>query len=343
MHKILELRERYRLLYSKYSMYIEAVVKAVIALVAMIVINAHIGAMELLKNPLVVVLVTLVCAVLPKTMSAMVIMLVIVGHMFSISLEIAIIVLVMFIVMYLLFFRFTPKESAVLVLMPILCTIGIPYVMPVILGLVGTPVSIVSLIFGTLVYFILSFIGSDFTNILEMGKEDGFEVLSMFIEDVIKDGAFYYCIVVFSIVLILVYVIKRLSVDYSWIVAVCAGGVIQIVMFVVGNFIMDMSLMCSVVSAIVGGLISLIITWFLQFFLHSVDYTKAEKVQFEDDEYYYYVKAVPKIKVNIQKNKKTANAERIRERNIAREHMIENGMAERVKDLPEDDVEFVED
>ena len=63
MHKILELRERYRLLYSKYSMYIEAVVKAVIALVAMIVINAHIGAMELLKNPLVVVLVTLVCAV----------------------------------------------------------------------------------------------------------------------------------------------------------------------------------------------------------------------------------------------------------------------------------------
>ena len=37
-------------------MYIEAVVKAVIALVAMIVINAHIGAMELLKNPLVVVL-----------------------------------------------------------------------------------------------------------------------------------------------------------------------------------------------------------------------------------------------------------------------------------------------
>ena len=46
--------------------------------------------------------------------------------------------------------------------------------------------------------------------------------------------------------------------------------------------------------------------------------------------------------VNIQKNKKTANAERIRERNIAREHMIENGMAERVKDLPDDD-EWIRD
>ena len=26
-----------------------------------------------------------------------------------------------------------------------------------------------------------------------------------------------------------------------------------------------------------------------------MDYNRAEKVQFEDDEYYYYVKAVPKV------------------------------------------------
>lgn len=304
MHKLLELREKYRLLYSKYSMYIEAVIKLVLAIIALIVINSNVGAMGILKNPLMVILISLVCAVLPKTLSAMVIMLVIVGHMFAISMEIALIVLVMFIVMYLLFFRFTSKESAVLVVMPILCAIGIPYVLPVILGLVASPVSVVSVIFGTLVYFILSFIGSDFENIMEIASEDGFKVLSMFIEDVFKDGAFYYTILVFSVVLVLVYVIKRLSFDYSWIVAVCTGGVIQLVMFIVGNFILDMSLICGVASAIIGGLLSIVITWFLQFFLHSVDYTKAEKVQFEDDDYYYYVKAVPKIKVNISSNSK---------------------------------------
>ena len=72
----------------------------------------------------------------------------------------------------------------------------------------------------------------------------------------------------------------------------------------IGNLILDMSLICGVVSAIIGGLLSVLITWFLQFFLHSVDYTRAEKVQFEDDDYYYYVKAVPKIKVNISSNGK---------------------------------------
>ena len=33
----------------------------------------------------------------------------------------------------------------------------------------------------------------------------------------------------------------------------------------------------------------------MQFFLFNVDYSRVERVQFEDDEYYYYVKAVPKM------------------------------------------------
>ena len=45
-----------------------------------------------------------------------------------------------------------------------------------------------------------------------------------------------------------------------------------------------------VVAAAVIGLI-------LQFFFFNLDYTRTERVQFEDDEYYYYVKAVPKLYV----------------------------------------------
>ena len=35
----------------------------------------------------------------------------------------------------------------------------------------------------------------------------------------------------------------------------------------------------------------------VQFFRFNLDYSRTEKVQFEDDEYYYYVKAVPKMTV----------------------------------------------
>ena len=47
----------------------------------------------------------------------------------------------------------------------------------------------------------------------------------------------------------------------------------------------------------IGVVVSALIALVLEFFLFSVDYSRTEHVQFEDDEYYYYVKAVPKLTV----------------------------------------------
>lgn len=313
MYKLLELREKIKVIYNSYSMYIDAAIKFLIALFGMIAINSNIGAMGLLKNPLVVIIISLACALMPKTLTVIVLMLTIVAHISSIALEAALVIAIVFILMYLLFFRFTSKESIILVLVPVLFFIRIPYILPIILGLVSTPVSIISVAFGTLVYFILGFIGQNYDAIVKLGGDDGFGALSMLIDGVFLNEEFYFCIVAFGVVLTLVYVIKRLSIDYSWIVAVCTGGVLQIVIFLIGNIMLDMSLACTLVSTIVGGLISVALAWFLQFFLHSVDYTRTEKVQFEDDDYYYYVKAVPKVKVSMPDVKiKRVNAKKSR-------------------------------
>ena len=48
---------------------------------------------------------------------------------------------------------------------------------------------------------------------------------------------------------------------------------------------------------IVGTIVSVLAAKVVEFFVFSVDYSRTEKVQFEDDEYYYYVKAIPKINV----------------------------------------------
>ena len=49
-----------------------------------------------------------------------------------------------------------------------------------------------------------------------------------------------------------------------------------------------------VLSVPVSALLMLVI----KFFAFNLDYSRIEKVQFEDDEYYYYVKAVPKVTVS---------------------------------------------
>ena len=52
--------------------------------------------------------------------------------------------------------------------------------------------------------------------------------------------------------------------------------------------------MAAVIISAVG---SCILGLILEFFVLGVDYSRSENLQFEDDEYYYYVKAVPKMTV----------------------------------------------
>jgi hypothetical protein len=46
-----------------------------------------------------------------------------------------------------------------------------------------------------------------------------------------------------------------------------------------------------------GLMMSLLIEWAIMFMKFNVDYRLIESVQFEDDDYYYFVKAVPKVTV----------------------------------------------
>ncbi len=48
---------------------------------------------------------------------------------------------------------------------------------------------------------------------------------------------------------------------------------------------------------VAGSAISVAVSLILEFLFYNLDYSRIERVQFEDDEYYYYVKAVPKITV----------------------------------------------
>ncbi len=52
-----------------------------------------------------------------------------------------------------------------------------------------------------------------------------------------------------------------------------------------------------IVWVVLGTLVSVVISLILEFFFYNLDYSRVERVQFEDDEYYYFVKAVPKVYV----------------------------------------------
>ena len=106
-------------------------------------------------------------------------------------------------------------------------------------------------------------------------------------------------ITVFAAVVVIVSVISRASFDYAWRIAIVTGSVVYIVIMVFGSMFMSVS--TELAGIILSGVAAIIIGFVIEFFELGVDYSRTELTQFEDDEYIYYVKAVPKALVSESK------------------------------------------
>lgn len=295
MTALLELRENLKKIYSRNEAFILPVIKFLLSFIVLSIINGKMGYMTKLDNMAIVLIVSLLCSFLPTGFMAFFAMMFAVLHMYAVSIETAAVGLVVFLLLYLLFLRFTAKEALVVVLTPVLCMLKLPYVMPVAMGLIGTPASCVSVGCGVVVYYLLQTVITNAPTINSMGAEEATAKLRLLIDGMLGNKAMLVTIAAFAITVIVVYLIRRMSVDHSWTIAMVAGVMIEVMILLVGDLMYDTNL--SIVSALLGAVVTLIACKIIEFFRFCLDYSRTEKVQFEDDEYYYYVKAVPKMTV----------------------------------------------
>ena len=295
MTALLELRENLKKIYSRNEAFILPVIKFLLSFIVLSIINGKMGYMTKLDNMAIVLIVSLLCSFLPTGFMAFFAMMFAVLHMYALSIETAAVGLVVFLLLYLLFLRFTAKEALVVVLTPVLCMLKLPYVMPVAMGLIGTPASCVSVGCGVVVYYLLHTVITNAPTINSMGAEEATAKLRLLIDGMLGNKAMLVTIAAFAITVIVVYLIRRMSVDHSWTIAMVAGVMIEVMILLVGDLMYDTNL--SIVSALLGAVVTLIACKIIEFFRFCLDYSRTEKVQFEDDEYYYYVKAVPKMTV----------------------------------------------
>lgn len=295
MTALLELRENLKKIYSRNEAFILPVIKFLLSFIVLSIINGKMGYMTKLDNMAIVLIVSLLCSFLPTGFMAFFAMMFAVLHMYALSIETAAVGLVVFLLLYLLFLRFTAKEALVVVLTPVLCMLKLPYVMPVAMGLIGTPASCVSVGCGVVVYYLLQTVITNAPTINSMGAEETTAKLRLLIDGMLGNKAMLVTIAAFAITVIVVYLIRRMSVDHSWTIAMVAGVMIEVMILLVGDLMYDTNL--SIVSALLGAVVTLIACKIIEFFRFCLDYSRTEKVQFEDDEYYYYVKAVPKMTV----------------------------------------------
>ncbi len=295
MTGLLELKEKLKLIYSKNDVFILPIVKFLLAFVVFSIINDRMGYMTVLDNIAVVLIVALLCSFMPTGAIMFFAAVFSLAHMYALSMEVALVGLVVYVLLYLLFLRFCPKDLLTVVLTPVLCGLQIPYVMPVAMGLLGTPASAVSVSCGVVIYYVIQTITANASTISTMDAEDATAKIRLIIDGIIDNRTLLVMVTAFAITVVVVYLIRRMSVDHSWTIAIVAGVMVDLVILLIGDLVYDTNM--SVVNAMIGTVIAIIAGKIIEFFRFCVDYSRTERVQFEDDEYYYYVKAVPKMTV----------------------------------------------
>ncbi len=295
MTTLLVAKQYIKMFISKYEVYVKPLMKLILALISLMIINEKVGYMQKIDSLPIVLMVALMCSFMPTNFIVFISAVFLVLHMYALSLETAVITLVLLAILYLLYLRFASKDTLAVLLTPLAFVIGVPYAMPLAMGLLGSPVSAISVSCGVVVTFLVRYMSDNATVLAGMETEDMSTKFRFIIDGFLDNKSMMLTIVAFSITIIVVYMIRRLSIDYAWTMAIAAGAIADIMILLIGDFIIDASI--SILGLIVGSIFAVLIAKVVEFFDFNVDYSRTEKVQFEDDEYYYYVKAVPKVTV----------------------------------------------
>ena len=297
MTTMLEIKERIRGFCSKYEVYLVPVIKSILAFLTFFMIRSRLGYMTRINSMTLLLVLALSCALLPVNTIVLIAALLVLLHLYSLSLAACAVCFLVMIVLFLLYFRLLPKKGYYAVLTPLAFIFQVPYVMPIVIGLLDdNPVSVLAMVCGGIMYYLLSGIAVNASAIAEMTEDDSIitkfaEVLNQFV----GNREMIAMLAILAVTALIVWSIRRLAVDHAWTIAIATGCLLQFVLCLICD--LQLNLPANMLLVFAAVLASAAVGLILQFFFFNLDYTRTERVQFEDDEYYYYVKAIPKIYV----------------------------------------------
>ena len=309
MGLLLKVRDRISRFYGEHDTVIRILAKFCMALCAFAMINASLGQVTFLCNPLVKGALALVCAFLPSNSTVMIGAGMILVHFYGISVEAAIAGGGMLIVGMLLYFSIAPHSAVPLILTAITMRMGIPSAAAVLFGLVGGPLSAAGVIFGVFTWYLVE-ITNKLGGTLESQAADAAEAMvqkmTELMNSVINNREMIVMAASLAVLLWVVWLIRRMAIKYAWMVAAGVGLMVYVGIRCVCGVLLQISF--PALTLILDVALAVATAGTAQAFLFSLDYRRTENVRFEDDEYFYYVKAVPKRMV--YRKKRSRRSER---------------------------------
>ncbi len=308
MTTLLTFRDNVKAFYSRYDYILTPVIKFVAAFIIFRSINQQFGYWSAFDNALIMLVLAVVCAMLPSQVITGISGVVIIIQSLKVSLDVGLLCAALVIIFYSAYMRFVPKTGIIVFLVPLCYAFHLTFAFPILLGFLVGPTAIIPACFGLLLYCYENCL-SELTKVLAAAtsEDDTVSGFQYVIAELLDNKELLVFEVVCTLVILITYCVYRLSVEHSWIISFIVGGFLNIALFLVCNVLLMVDI--DIVSVVSGSIVGILFACFIQFCKGVVDYQKTELLQFEDTEYYYYVKAIPKLSISgISKNVKHINS-----------------------------------
>lgn len=301
MNALYRFREEIKDLYARYDLYFRLILKFGLALLVYIGINSQLGYLPALNNLMILVILAAVSTILPTNGIVVIGIALVIGHSIGLSMIMGLVAAVIYILMLLLYFRFVPDDALVMVLTPVAFAFHVPLAVPMVLGLVGRPISVVSVVMGILSWRYCEVLSGTIAPMVHGGDASMEDLIETFGQNFLTRETILI-IIVSLVVLIICAAIRQILNFHSWTIAIIVGTVVYLVLMIAGGTILEAEV--DIMQTAIGAVAAMAISFVLEFFLFSADYSGTELLQFEDDRYYYKVRVIPKTMVSKRKSRR---------------------------------------
>lgn len=299
MSSFLVMRDTLRDFFRKYDEITTPILRFIASIIMFMSINSMFGYSDLFDRGIVIFLLSVICALVSNPVAIIIAGLVVFVNTMAVDKGVGILFFVFFILMYCMYMRMFPKCSYLLALVPILCMLHLYYAIPLVVVILAGAPGMVPAAFGVVLYNFAKYT-KDAKDMMETAtEEENFQAYSYIVEQITKNKTMIVGVIVFAVVILITYIIYRLPIDYTWYISVAVGAVCNIMFFLICGAATDIDVAAG--SVILGSLLGAIFALAVQVCKSILNYARKEVVQFEDDEYYYYVKAIPKYSMAAKK------------------------------------------
>lgn len=240
--------------------------------------------------------ISLLCCFLPVCLQTFVSIVVMLFCVYGLSPLLAVGFAILVLSIYCVVMHSAKEDILFLVLVPLGIFLKIPAFFAVIAGLFFGPAVLGSLTGGVVIY---SFLQQAKVQEPALRKgADSLEILKQILEGMFRRPDMYLFFIALCIAAIGVCVIRKQKFAYMFEGAIAFGGIWCLLIFLIGCVAFRWKY--GIVASLLGSGISLLLAYVVQFFYMVLDYGAVEEVQFEDEEYFYHVRAVPKLKMTLE-------------------------------------------